>query len=150
MTNTSIQVAAKVRAFKDYALKNGAKAGEIAVALKSDEQTVRNVSDLKATPEEVAEIAAGLERVAALARQQIEEDKVKSDDETTATKASFGDEQWHREHAELGRDVFGRAKTKVHGSSPADIRAREEGRVSPLDEGDGRDAQGRQLKKVYG
>lgn len=142
-TTTSINVAGRVRALREYAVKNGATSKQVAIVLKSDEETVRKVADLKASSEEVAEIAAGLERVAALARQQIEQDAA-----TTATKSSFGGAQVNGE--DDNRDALGRSIVKPHGSSPADIRARKEERVSPLDQGDGRDAQGRQLKKVYG
>lgn len=133
-----------VKGLRTLARKNGDTGGDVDALLAEnmglDKSVIERIALGEATQGDFILAAAALAQVAS----------EMGEPETTATKASFGDEQWHREHAELGRDAFGRALTKVHGSSPADVRARKEGRVSPLDQGDNRTPDGRSIKKVYG
>ncbi len=112
----------------------------LAEALGVEQELVERIALGGATKGDYLAAAAALEQMAK---------SLGEPDATTATKSSFGGEQINGE-SDDNRDAFGRSIVKLHGSSPADIRARKEGRVSLLDEGDGRDAQGRQLKKVYG
>lgn len=110
---------------------------QLAEVLGVDQEIVERIALGEATKADL--LAAALEMIA---------ETLGEPDEATATKSSFGGAQVNGE-SDDNRDALGRSIVKVNGSSPADVRARREERVSVLDQCDNRTPDGRSIKKVY-